>query len=265
MNNLYPHLIQTQEKRLLLVACEIMFREICYLLSQTHNVIDVIFLQKGLHDMGEEKMRALIQAELDKADPDKYEAVLLGYGLCNNGVRNLKCKIKMVIPKAHDCITLFLGSKKRYEEYFNANPGTYYKTSGWIERENTIAFEDSITAKLGLKMTYKELVEEYGEDNAQYLIEELGGWTKNYTKMTFIDMNVIGSDGSIITFGNSEQHVKLTKRKAEELGWKFENIKGDIRLIDKLLNREWNDDEFLTVPPERAIVPAHNNDILTYE
>jgi hypothetical protein len=39
----------------------------------------------------------------------------------------------MIIPKAHDCITLFLGSKERYRTYFDAHPGTYWYTPGWVE------------------------------------------------------------------------------------------------------------------------------------
>ena len=40
----------------------------------------------------------------------------------------------LVVPRAHDCITLFLGSKERYLDYFQTHPGVYFKTSGWIER-----------------------------------------------------------------------------------------------------------------------------------
>ena len=34
----------------------------------------------------------------------------------------------------HDCITLFLGDKERYLDYFQSHPGVYFKTSGWIKR-----------------------------------------------------------------------------------------------------------------------------------
>lgn len=265
MDKMYPQVVTEQDKRYKLIACEIMFREVCYLLSQTHKVVDVAFLQKGLHDMGEEKMKAAIQEELDKVDPEIYEAVLLGYGLCNNGVRGLTAKVRMVIPRAHDCITLFLGSKGRYREYFDANPGTYYKSSGWIERENSLIPQGSVMERLGLKMTYEEYVEEYGEENAQYLMETLGDWTKSYTKMTFIDMSVIKEDGSVLTFGDSNAHKLLTKQKADELGWQFEELKGDIRLLEKLISGDWSPDEFEIIPPGRKIIPTNNDEIVSFE
>ena len=249
-------------KKCRLIACEIMFREVCYLLSQTHNIIDVVFMQKGLHDAGKDKMKAAIQEEIDKSDPEKYDCILLGYGLCNNGICGLHAKVPLVVPRAHDCITLFLGSKERYREYFNANPGTYYKSSGWIERENSITPQGSVMDKLGIK-TYEDYAEEYGEENAEYIMEMLGDWMKNYKKMAYIDMSVTQNDGGKITFGDSEKYRKLTREKAAEHGWEYEEIKGDIRLIDKLINGDWNGDEFLIVEPEQKIVAANTDAIIS--
>ena len=57
----------------------------------------------------------------------------------------------LVIPRAHDCIALFMGSRQRYREYFDAHPGTYYRTSGWIERDDaTSAGEETVSQRLGL-------------------------------------------------------------------------------------------------------------------
>lgn len=44
MKKIYPHLIETGEKKFKLIACEIMFREACYILSQTHSIVDVVFM-----------------------------------------------------------------------------------------------------------------------------------------------------------------------------------------------------------------------------
>ena len=79
-------------------------------------------------------MRERLQAAIDATDPGKHDAVALAYGLCNNGLVGLVARqLPVVIPRAHDCITLFIGDRQRYEEYFHANPGTYYYTSGWLE------------------------------------------------------------------------------------------------------------------------------------
>ncbi len=80
-------------------------------------------------------MSAKLKEVLAAVDETKYDAVLLGYALCSNGLVGLTAgKIPLVLPRAHDCITLFLGSKERYLDYFQAHTGVYFKTSGWIER-----------------------------------------------------------------------------------------------------------------------------------
>jgi hypothetical protein len=265
MERVYPHEIETGEERYKFICCEVMFREACWALSQTRKVVDAVFLPKGLHDIGAEKMRNLIQEEIDKIDAERYDAILLGYGLCNNGVVGLSAGAPLVIPRAHDCITLFLGSKERYKEVFHSNPGTYYKTPGWIERENPRSMGDSVMAQLGADRTYEEYVEKYGKESADYLMEMLGGWVDNYSKLAYIDTSVTQDGGTRLSFGDTETYRRLCREKAEELGWEYEEMKGDIRLIEKLISGDWDPKEFLVVPPGRRIVAPNTNEIVALD
>lgn len=159
-----------------LISCEIFFREMEFLLEQSPHQIDVEFLQKGLHDIPTEEMLKRIQAQVDAASEQNYDTIILGYALCNNGLVGLKARnTKLILTRAHDCITLFFGSRQKYQDYFNAHPGTYFKTTGWIERD--YVSEElkplSIPNQMGMDQTYEELVEQYGEDNAEFLWEEL--------------------------------------------------------------------------------------------
>ena len=247
-----------------LIACEVMFREICYLLSQTQNIIDVVFVRKGLHDAGKTKMEALLQEEIDRVDPGEYNYILLAYGLCNNGICGLNSKIPMVIPRAHDCITLLLGSKERYKEYFDSNPGTYYNSSGWVERGgNILPQNESVMDKLGIE-SYEDYVAEYGEENAAYLMETLGGWLKNYDKMTFVHMGA-SQNGVEIQFGDTEKYRMQSRQTAAERGWVYEEIHGDMRLMEKFINGCWSDDEFLVVPPGNKITASYADGIISHE
>ena len=107
--------------RLKLIACEIMYRELCTAVARSVNLVDVEFLPKGLHDIGQAGMSSRLAEVLAGVDETRYEAILLGYGLCSNGLVGLAARsIPLVVPRAHDCITLFLGSKERYLEYFRA-------------------------------------------------------------------------------------------------------------------------------------------------
>ena len=121
----------TGRKRLKLLACEIMYRELCLLVSQSENIIDVEFFRKGLHDAGSETMSQTIQMAINTVPTKDYEAILLAYGRCNNGVVGIKAPdIPLVIPRVHDCISLFFGSRLAYEEYFAQDPGTSFRTTG---------------------------------------------------------------------------------------------------------------------------------------
>ena len=178
---------KTQQKRLKLISCEIIYREICLLVSQSKHVIDVEFLRKGLHDAGHEKMSQTIQNSINNADKDGYDAILMGYGLCNNGIVDIQAvNTPLIIPRAHDCITFFFGSRDEYEKYFSQNPGTYYRTTGWTERNDHQ--DDSIMHQLGLDHTYDEYVSKYGKENAEYILQSLGKWEYNYNYLVYIDL-----------------------------------------------------------------------------
>jgi len=241
--------------RFKLISCEIFFREMSAVVARSPHFIDVEFLPKGLHDIGSSMMLARVQEVVDRVQ--NYDAILLGYGLCNNGLAGLTARnIQVVLPRAHDCITLFMGSKEKYLEYFNSHPGVYFKTTGWIERgeSNGELRQLSVPSQLGINMSYEQLVEKYGEDNARYLFEELG-YVKNYGQFTFIEMGIEPN-------GQFERH---TRELAEERGWKYEKLQGDLSMIQRLVEGVWNEKEFLVIPPGWRVVARYDEGIVTAE
>lgn len=244
--------------RLKLISCEIFYREMCAVVARSPNCVDIEFLPYGLHTVGTGKMQERLQQAIDQVEPDKYEAILMGYGLCNNGICGLQAgQAPLVVPRAHDCITLFLGSKERYQEYFNSHPGVYYQTTGWVERGavNGELEQASFIATSGVKMTYEEMVAKYGEDNARYLYEQLGDILRNYTQYTFIQMGV-EPDGS---------HERIAREKARERNWTFEKIGGDLSLIQGLVDGPWDEESFLVVPPGHRLVARYDENIIAAE
>ncbi len=215
-------------------------------------------MPKGLHDIGKEGMSARLKEAVSAVDQSRYEAILLGYALCSNGLLGLAAqKIPLVVPRAHDCITLFLGGKERYFDYFMKNPGVYFKTSGWIERGASLAQlpQDSIPSQAGMTRTFEELVAKYGEDNARFLYDQLCNMTRNYSKIAFIEMGV----------EPDQRFEQQARRDAAELGWAFEKLHGDMSLIQDLLDGRWDEERFLQIPPGHCIAPSYDERIIKTE
>jgi hypothetical protein len=235
------------QTRYKLLTCAVLYRECYYCASKANNFIDVQIIEQGLHDVGSEKMSTRLQKEINKVDIEKYEAILLGYGLCNNGIVGLKSELPLVIPRGHDCITILLGSKEKYQKYFDANPGTFFQSAGWIEQaKDNLSNPESTTRLMGLGQ-YEEYVKEYGEENAKYIIESLGGGLNHYDKFAYIDTKV----------GNQYKLKEHAKQNAGENNWKYEELDGNTNLLLKMMNGEWDEEEFLVVKPGDTIEPSY--------
>lgn len=245
-------------KKYKLISCEVFYREVCWVVSRSVNQVDIEFLPKGLHDLGCKKMFDSLKQVIEKVDESQYDAILLGYGLCNNGLVGAAARnIPLIMPRAHDCITVFMGNKERYLEYFQNNPGTYFKTSGWIERgeNNQMDNQISIQQSTGMNSTYEQLVEKYGEDNAAFLFEQLCEHAHNYGKMTYIQMGV----------EPGKQFEEIAHAQADEKGWAFEKIQGDLTLLQRMVDGQWGDHEFLVVAPGNKIAPSFNESVIKAE
>jgi hypothetical protein len=245
--------------RFKIISCEIFFRELCACVARSPHVIDFEFLPKGLHDIECSKMQARLQAAIDQVEEGAYDALLLAYGLCNNGIVGLHTRsIPLVVPRGHDCITVFMGSAPRYMEYFNTHPGVFFETTGWLERGTADGELGQLALgnRLGLTQSYDDMVAKYGEENAKYLWEQFGeNLARHYGQTTFIEMGV-ECDSSF---------EERARKKAAERGWKFEKIKGDIGLVQRLVNGEWDPKEFLIVPPGHRIVPSYAESVIASE
>lgn len=248
-------------KRLLAIVCEVFHREACAAVAQSRLRVDLEFLPKSLHDIGEEAMSARLQATIDRAlqarsEDEQPDAIVLLYGLCNNGICGLHAPVPLVVARAHDCITLLLGSRERYEAHFAAHPGTFYKSPGWIERDSDPNDNPaSVTSRLGISRNYAELVEQFGEDNAQYLMETMGDWLKHYKRLCLINTGV----------GPAGDYRQSCRAQAEEKGWLFEEVAGDPGLIQRILNGEWDERECLVLPPGQKIVASHEEGVIHAE
>src|SRR6185503_16641160 len=147
-----------------LIACEVIRQEIAVCLRDAPHPVEVEYLAKAEHDRPD-GLRRQLQARIDAAEGGGYEAVLLGYGLCGNGTSGLVARtVPLVIPRAHDCATLFLGSRRWFERIFRNAPSTPYSSAGYAAGDGQ-AIRTGGTDKPAL--TLEELIARYGEEDAR--------------------------------------------------------------------------------------------------
>jgi hypothetical protein len=187
-------------------------------------------LDFGLHTKPE-TLKAALQEAIDIAEGEGYELILLGYGLCSMAVVGLVSKSShLIVPKVDDCIAIFLGSRDAYREQSRSQPGTYYLTKGWLE------VGDNPFDK------YDDMVAKYGADRAKRL---MGTMLRHYTRLALINT---GEE-------NLDKYRDHTRQAAARFDLSYEEIPGSPALVDKMINGPW-DDEFVVVPPGRAVTYA---------
>jgi hypothetical protein len=235
------------------VACEVLLREVCRVVADAPSLCDVVFMSQGYHNEVDHG-RVALQEMIDTTPAGRYDAILLGYGLCNNLTAGLIARdTPLVLPRAHDCITVLLGSKQRYDEQFAACPGSYYYSSGWLAWKHRSDGRDDV-GQLGYSRQeqYQSYVEKYGEDNAKYLLEALGGWHQHYER------------GVLISFDH-DRCLALddeVRRICEGRGWRYEALPGDLALLERGVRGGWPPEEFLTVPPGHRVRASWQADVV---
>jgi hypothetical protein len=239
--------------RLKVIGCDVLARALYLYAAQSPHTIDIELFRYGLHQHPDD-LRARLQQAIEATRGQGYVAVLLAYALCGKSTHGLVAgDTQLVMPRAHDCITLFLGSRARYRQQFEQVPGTYWYVQDYLERDDGSGVGLAIGAETGAdaEATYASYVEKYGRDNAEYLMEIMGAWQSHYQRAGLIDLGV----------GDASLAERRAREDAAKRGWTFERLPGDLGLVRRLLYGEW-DDDFLVVPPGQTISMTFDDNVL---
>jgi hypothetical protein len=192
-------------------------------------VEQITFLDYGLHRVPN-KLTFTVQNSIDEIDTPSL--IVLGYGLCGNGLDGIKAKKHtLLIPRTDDCIAILLGSYSRYIQEFTSEPGTYYLTKGWLESGSNPLKE------------YHEISEKYGPKEADWIMDTQ---YQNYKRLAFI----AHQEADLFKYRPSAKEVAAY---CERWGMVYEEILGTDkyvrRLVEVAINLDELDSEFLVVPP----------------
>ena len=167
-----------------IIACKVLWRELSLITASSPDYCDVTYLKQGLHE-SPDRLREAIQSEIEAVESGEdihtnqttFDAILLCYALCAGSVEGLRAsKHTLVVPRAHDCVTLLLGSAERYHDYFFDNKGTFWNSIGWSEC-GYLPDEDLHERR------YAAFAAKRGGAMADRLIEADERWKKNYSKL----------------------------------------------------------------------------------
>lgn len=240
------------------IGCSILTTEICNALPRVDSLIDLRFIPAGFHEQPQ-VMQKMIQAEIDRTEDwnearkqstavlNTLDGILLGFGLCDQATVGLTSRtLPLVLPRAHDCITLLLGSKERYRQNFTANSGNYWYSCGWIDR----MIQPGPEREKKLSEAYEA---KYGAENAEFLVAQELEWQKKYDQATFINSAP----------ESAAKYRRYTQDCAAYLGWRYAEMDGDPTLIVDFLKGNWDEDRFLIVRPGEEIAPSYDERVAT--
>lgn len=201
---------------------------------------EVTFLDYGLHRVPV-KLTDALQEELLRIEEPSL--VVLGYGLCGNGLRGIKAgPHTLLTPRTDDCIALLLGSYRSYMRQFSRTPGTYYLTKGWLESGSHPLKE------------YREYLPKYGPETTMWLMDQQYA---HYERIALVASN----EEELAAYREQAQEVA---RFCERWNMRYEEITGSddfvrrlietaIRLRDGALAPDAVDSDFLVIPPGHEI------------
>lgn len=239
-------------RHLKLIACNIFMREVCLAIAESPHIIDPEFTEVGEHAQSD-RLRDLIQTRIDAAAAEDraYDAILLAFGLCGNATVGLKARrIPLVIPRAHDCCTILLGSRQAFARHFGANPSQPFSSAGYMDRGDYFLRRTDEGAVIHYGDGYAELVEQYGPENADYIWETMHppALSEKEQHAVFIDIPETAHLG----------HGDRFAAQAAGEGKTCRRLTGDLRLVRGLLQGNWTTEDYLVVPPGHHTVGRYD-------
>ena len=215
-----------------ILACAVIIEE---LRSRLPDGIECETLDFGLH-RSPDLLRGKLQETIDRSEG--YENIVLAFGLCGMSVIGLRSKsARLVVPRADDCIAVFLGSRKAYLKQQNDFPGTYFLSKGWIEgRIDDNSPNDEV---------YNKLLAKYGQERAKRMMQIYLARQplRHYKRLAFI---------TTAAETDLDKYKQIAQGRAAKLGLAYEEISGSTAYMDKMAAGAW-DEEFVVAEPGSRI------------
>jgi len=240
---------ENQPPRIAVLACDVMQDEITLLTAGATHIAELRYFEIFLHDRPDQ-LREILQRNFDAVDErSDIDAVVMVYGLCGRGTVGLRPqRHKLIIPRAHDCITLYMGSKEAYSDHQRRCPTCYYYTPGW-NRARRVPGPEMFDAMR------QDLAARFDEEDIEFLIDSQREQLAMHDTATYIDLGT----KSALT------EAEYAQQCATFMNWKFEHQQGDPSLLRDLLWGNWDSDRFLILEPGQQLGQATDDSVMRAE
>lgn len=226
------------------IACDVFREEIESLRAGAPGIGRVEWIDMALHERPPVLVKRLA-AVIERLEAEGgFEHILLAYGLCGQGTVGLGgVRATLVIPRAHDCVSVFLGGRRRHEELLAACPHTYFFLPGWNRGGRAPTAEQFEKKKA-------EYAAQFDEEEAEFLIETDLASMKHHRQGVHVDT------------GLGDQHLAVTEKACSFHGFELKVEQGTGDYLKALLTGPWEDDRFLVVSPGKKITHRAGSTLL---
>jgi hypothetical protein len=203
-----------------IVACETLKQELLAVMEKRGCDYPVIWVDAGKHTWPD-KLRVAVQEAIDGIPPS-CGTILLLFGFCGNAMVGIETRgHRLVMPKAADCIPLFIGSLRERETY---GTRTYFFTEGYLNSGGSMLSDAS------------RIYERYGEEDGLYILKKMLG---HYQDFAVVNTGVFDVDAIKARVDDFAKPLEIPVKL----------IPGSLRFIDALLAGDWQDTAFLVLEP----------------
>ncbi len=211
--------------RALILACSSLLPYIDAAQKKVGTFYPVRIIDRRYHDEPEEMRRQIIKAL--KWLPPEVDTVLAAMGFCGGSWENIPVKVRVVIPRVDDCVTLLLHTDDQWQPD-RKEPGHLY-------------LRDTEMAEHSPEAMQKNLCVKYGGVQGEMIFRAMFA---DYTNVDIIDTGIYDC--------YSEEYAIEAQKNADLIGCVLDYVAGSNRLLEKLVAGV-HDRQFFVIEPGQTL------------
>ncbi|WP_346688593.1 DUF1638 domain-containing protein [uncultured Cloacibacillus sp.] len=197
-----------------ILACSSMARQVAAAQRKMGTGYPVRCVDRRYHAEPKEMRLQLIAALGGLAG--EFDTVLVAMGFCGGSWESVYAPVRVVAPRADDCITILLNRDGAPHENLK-EPGHIY-------------IRDTDTGRYSLEGLRESVCERYGREQGLALFDK---WFASYTHADIIDTGTYDS--------RAEDFLAQARRGAEIARCELRHVPGGSVVLEKLVSGDWDD------------------------